>query len=60
LNERDRKVLNFINYDILQVNPTRHINFEDVRTQRRIILEQILKIWCDNVGWINPAQIKVQ
>jgi len=41
--------------NILQVKPTGQINFEDVRVQRRIILEQISKTGCDDVGWINPA-----
>jgi hypothetical protein len=50
---------NFIIYNILQVKSTGQINFEDVRVQRRIILEQILKTGCDAVGWINPVQNKV-
>jgi hypothetical protein len=50
---------NFIICKILQVKSTGQINFEDVRVQRRIILEQILKTGCDAVGWINPAQNKV-
>ena len=51
---------NFIICNILQVKSTGQINFEDVRVQRRIILEQILKTGCHDVGWINPAQNKVQ
>jgi hypothetical protein len=51
---------NFIIYNSLQIKPTGQINFEDVRTQMRIILEKILKTGCDVVGWINPAQNTVQ
>ena len=51
---------NFIICNILLVKPTGQINFEDVRTQKRIILEEILKTGCDDVGPIIPAQNKVQ
>lgn len=57
---RDRKMHKFITCKILQVKSTGQINFEDVRVQIRVILEQILKAGCDAVGWINPAQNKVE